>query len=79
MRAKTLQIVWHNQEPVFSVDFNRGGVLASAGGDKEIKVSWRAQHCSTRPQPISHSYGTSPGTVRATPWSSTLAPSATHP
>lgn len=38
MRVKTLQIVWHGKEPVFSVDFHADGVLATAGADKDIKV-----------------------------------------
>eukprot|EP00891_Asterochloris_glomerata_P002847 jgi/Astpho2/2847/e_gw1.00050.118.1_t len=39
MRVKTLQIIWNGKEPVFSVDFHSSGLLASAGSDKEIKVS----------------------------------------
>ena len=38
---KVLQIVWHNKEPVFSVDFDHNGTLATAGADSEIKVSVR--------------------------------------
>lgn len=38
MRAKTLQIVWHTKEPVFSLDFHPSGVLATGGGDREVKV-----------------------------------------
>ncbi len=38
MRAKTLQVVWHSREPVYSVDFHPDGTLATGGGDKEIKV-----------------------------------------
>lgn len=38
MRAKTLQIVWHGKEPVFSLDFHPSGMLATAGADKDIKV-----------------------------------------
>lgn len=41
MRAKTLQVVWHGKEPVFSVDFHPSGILATAGADKDIKVSWQ--------------------------------------
>ena len=42
MRVKTLQILWHDKQPVFSVDFSpcHPGVLATAGADKEVKV-WR--------------------------------------
>lgn len=38
MRAKTLQIVWHGKEPVYSVDFHPDGTLVTGGQDKEIKV-----------------------------------------
>lgn len=39
MKAKTLQILWHDKQPVFAVDFHpTEGYLATAGGDKEIKV-----------------------------------------
>ena len=38
MKVKVLQIVWHNKEPIFSVDFHPSGALATAGADSEIKV-----------------------------------------
>ena len=38
MKAKTLQIVWHSKEPVWTLDFHPSGVLATGGADKEIKV-----------------------------------------
>jgi len=38
MKVKVLQIVWHNKEPVFSVDFHPSGILATGGADSEIKV-----------------------------------------
>ena len=38
MKAKTIHIVWHNTEPVWSLDFHPSGLLATGGGDKEIKV-----------------------------------------
>jgi hypothetical protein len=38
MKVKVIQIVWHSKEPVFSVDFHPSGLLASGGGDKDIKV-----------------------------------------
>ncbi len=41
MKAKILQIVWHEKEPVYSVDFHSTGILATAGADKEIKVSMK--------------------------------------
>jgi WD40 repeat protein len=44
MRAKTLQIIWHEKEPVFSADFHPGGYLATGGADREIKVQiWAAR------------------------------------
>lgn len=42
MKAKTLQIVWHSKEPVFSVDFHPDGYIATGGADKEIKVDMSA-------------------------------------
>ena len=49
-----LQIVWHGKEPVYSLDFHPDGTLATAGADKEIKVtscrllaSSKRQHSST--------------------------------
>ena len=42
MKAKTLQVVWHSKQPVFSLDFHPSGLLATGGGDKDVKVnSWR--------------------------------------
>ncbi|KAL6779423.1 hypothetical protein ACKKBG_A12285 [Auxenochlorella protothecoides x Auxenochlorella symbiontica] len=38
MKVKTLQIVWHGKEPVYSVDFSGAACLATAGADKEIKL-----------------------------------------
>jgi hypothetical protein len=38
-KVKTLQIVWHAKEPVYSCDFHLDGTLYTAGADKEIK-SW---------------------------------------
>ncbi len=31
-------VVWHEKAPVFSVDFHTSGLLATGGGDKDIKV-----------------------------------------
>jgi WD40 repeat protein len=39
MRAKTLQIIWHSKDPVFSIDFHPDGYFATGGADREIKVS----------------------------------------
>jgi chromatin assembly factor 1 subunit B len=39
MKVKTLQVLWHGKDPVLSVDFSPDtGLLASCGGDKEIKL-----------------------------------------
>ncbi len=39
MHLKTLQIIWHGKEPVFSVDFQPNShTLVSGGQDGEIKV-----------------------------------------
>ena len=38
MKVKTIQIVWHSKEPVWTLDFHSSGLLATGGGDKEIKV-----------------------------------------
>lgn len=41
MKAKTLQVVWHSKQPVFSLDFHPSGLLATGGGDKDVKVRKR--------------------------------------
>jgi hypothetical protein len=38
MRSKVLQILWHNKDPVYSLDFHPNGMLATAGQDKEVMV-----------------------------------------
>ena len=38
MKVKTLQIVWHEQDPVLSLDFHIDGTLATGGADKDVKV-----------------------------------------
>lgn len=39
MRVETLQIAWHDREPIFSVDFHHASDrLATGGADKTIKV-----------------------------------------
>ena len=40
MWTKTLQIMWHQRLPVFSVDFGPEGELATCGADKEIRL-WK--------------------------------------
>ena len=39
-KLKTIQIVWHGKEPVYSLDFHPNGLLFTAGADKEIKT-WK--------------------------------------
>ena len=38
MQAERIDIVWHESEPVWSLDFHPSGLLATGGGDKTIKV-----------------------------------------
>eukprot|EP00850_Spirogloea_muscicola_P023628 SM000373S13610 [mRNA] locus=s373:7134:18111:+ [translate_table: standard] len=38
MRARTVQILWHDKDPVLSLDFHASGLLATAGADKDIKL-----------------------------------------
>ena len=38
MRVKTIQIVWHESKPIYTLDFHCSGVLATGGGDNDIKV-----------------------------------------
>jgi chromatin assembly factor 1 subunit B len=45
-KVKTLQIVWHGKEPVYSVDFHSNGTLATAGADKEVKLWAVSYACS---------------------------------
>uniref|UniRef100_A0A7S2X1S9 CAF1B/HIR1 beta-propeller domain-containing protein n=1 Tax=Chloropicon primus TaxID=1764295 RepID=A0A7S2X1S9_9CHLO len=40
MKVNTLQILWHDKKPVFSVDFSAEGDLATCGADKEIRL-WK--------------------------------------
>ncbi len=34
----SVQVVWHDREPVLALDFAGSGILATGGGDKTIKV-----------------------------------------
>lgn len=43
MKSKTIQVVWHGKEPVYSLDFHPNGLLATAGADREIKT-WRVSN-----------------------------------
>ena len=38
MRVKTVQVMWHDEKPVYSVDFHPSGIFATGGGDKDVKV-----------------------------------------
>lgn len=38
MRVKTVQVMWHDEKPVYSVDFHPSGMFATGGGDKDVKV-----------------------------------------
>jgi len=42
MKAKTLQIHWHDRQPIFSIDFEPCGKgrLATAGGDENVRI-WK--------------------------------------
>lgn len=39
MKYNTCLIVWHNKEPVLSLDFHPSGRLATGGADNTIKVT----------------------------------------
>eukprot|EP00884_Botryococcus_braunii_P014857 jgi/Botrbrau1/23372/Bobra.0051s0024.1 len=53
MRVKTVQVVWHCKEPVFSIDFHPSGLLATGGGDKEVKI-WQVKHTLSSGLDVSH-------------------------
>lgn len=38
MKAKTVQIAWHDKGPVNSVDFHPDGFFVTAGSDKDVRV-----------------------------------------
>ena len=38
MKAKLLQIHWHEKEPIYSIHFDASGRFATAGGDHAIRV-----------------------------------------
>ncbi len=42
MKLTTPEIIWHNKQPLLSVDFHRGASclrLATGGADNDVKVS----------------------------------------
>eukprot|EP01116_Phalansterium_solitarium_P003678 TRINITY_DN144_c0_g1_i2.p1 TRINITY_DN144_c0_g1~~TRINITY_DN144_c0_g1_i2.p1 ORF type:complete len:449 (-),score=166.97 TRINITY_DN144_c0_g1_i2:75-1421(-) len=45
MIFKTVQILWHEREPIFSCDFHSSGRLATCGGDNDVKIWW-CQHAT---------------------------------
>ncbi|KAI9097144.1 WD40-repeat-containing domain protein [Phlyctochytrium arcticum] len=53
MRVKTLQILWHDKKPIFSVDFQKGsdGRLATAGGDHNVRI-WKLVQKANEPPTI---------------------------
>jgi len=54
MKAKTIQVVWHGKEPVYSLDFHpTSGLLATAGADKEVKT-WRVANDETGYPTVEH-------------------------
>ena len=61
MFVTTPEIVWHNKEPVFSIDFHHNGGmcrLASAGSDFSVKVRLdRAITCDISADRLFISYG----------------------
>ena len=42
MKIKLLNVVWHDKEPVFSIDWHPSGRIATGGADKEVKI-WRLE------------------------------------
>ena len=50
MKIKLLNVVWHDKEPVFSIDWHPSGRIATGGADKEVKI-WRVENiASAKPQ-----------------------------
>ncbi|GMH38675.1 hypothetical protein BSKO_06559 [Bryopsis sp. KO-2023] len=40
MKVQTLQVLWHDKQPVLSLDFHSSGWLATSGADKTVKL-WK--------------------------------------
>ena len=53
MKSKTIQVVWHGKEPVYSLDFHPNGLLVTAGADREIKT-WRVSNDATGYPQVEH-------------------------
>lgn len=39
MKVFTPEVVWHEKQPILSVDFHQSGRLASCGADNFVRVS----------------------------------------
>lgn len=68
MKVITCEIAWHNKEPVYSLDFQRGADgkinrLASAGVDTAVRVSSAPGGRAAMGDPSSASGGSAPGTA----------------
>ena len=50
MRVKTMQVMWHEEKPVYSIDFHPSGLFATGGGDKDVKVSDAYQYVPIKQQ-----------------------------
>ena len=60
MFVTTPEIVWHNKEPVFGIDFHHNGSIcrvATAGADQTVKVLNQPQTTSTKTVQFIISYG----------------------
>lgn len=49
MKFKLLNVVWHDKDPVFSIDWHPSGRIATGGSDKEVKI-WRIENINS-PKP----------------------------
>lgn len=38
MKTKLISIVWNDKQPIYSIDCNRFGVIATAGADNSVNV-----------------------------------------
>lgn len=79
MKAKTLQIHWHDRQPIFSIDFEPCGKgrLATAGGDENVRI-WKIIKENNEPPHIEYlsslnRHTASVNAVRFSPKGATLA------